>query len=474
MIKGIPRNLPIRVKNGVFQFMHTMKVQRISEFQTEILFPIFQKNYSAYLSSFNNSKLGKIHTAIPWRSLVKVFGLKDHVKGPSSIFSPKGKVALMFLKHYACCSDEKLIEQLNANIHYQIFCDLLIPPAHPLKNFKIVSEIRCEIAGHLDIDEVQKVLANHWKQYCENKDSMSCDATCYQSYLRYPTDVKLLYECVDWNYEQLKYLSKLNSQKVPRTKVGKWKRRYKSYSKSRRPSRQATRSIKRGLLKLLKKIDRCIDRLCIQPQFKVVCKFWQRRETTKQILVQQWSNFFEGKKITDRIVSLDKPYIRPIVRGKEIKKVEFGAKVHKIQIDGISFIEHLSFDAFNEGTRFKSSIYESQRLMNTKIKVVGADGIYATNENRKYASKENIKTDFKRKGPKGKHQHHFDQLSQMITKERASALEGSFGTEKEHFLLNRIKARSELTEKLWIFFGIHTCNALKIGNRMAQQTTKAA
>ena len=69
---------------------------------------------------------------------------------------------------------------------------------------------------------------------------------------------------------------------------------------------------------------------------------------------------------------------------------------------------------------------------------------------------------------------HFDQLAKMITKQRASALEGSFGTDKEHFLLNRIKARSELTERLWIFFGIHTSNALKIGKRMAQIATKAA
>ena len=451
-----------------------MKVQRISGFQTEILFPIFQKNYSAYLSSFTASKLGKIHAAIPWTALVKSLGLIDHVKGPNSIFSPKGKVALMFLKHYACCSDEKLIEQLNANIHYQLFCDLIIPPGHSLKNYKIVSEIRCELAQCLDIDKSQKVLADHWKGYCENKDSMSCDATCYESYIRYPTDVKLLYECVEWNYEQLKYLSLVNRRKVARTKIGKWKRRYKGYSKSRRPSKQATRSIKRGLLKLLVKIDGCIDQLSIQPQLKLVCKFWQRRETTKQILAQQWAKFFEDKKITNRIVSLDKPYIRPIVRGKEVKKVEFGAKVHKIQIDGISFIEHLSFDAFNEGIRFKSSIFQAQKLMNTRIRIVGADGIYANNENRKYASKQNIKTDFKRKGPKGKHQHHFRQLAKMITKQRASALEGSFGTEKEHFLLNRIKARSELTEKLWIFFGIHTCNALKIGNRMAQQLTKAA
>lgn len=39
--------------------------------------------------------------------------------------SPKsGRLALMFLKHYACCSDQKLIEQLNSNLNYQFFCDI--------------------------------------------------------------------------------------------------------------------------------------------------------------------------------------------------------------------------------------------------------------------------------------------------------------------------------------------------------------
>ena len=64
---------------------------------------------------------------------------------------------------------------------------------------------------------------------------------------------------------------------------------------------------------------------------------------------------FEGRKVSDRIVSIDRHYVRPIVRGKETKSVEFGAKVNNIQIDGISFIEHLSFKAFNECIRLKEA-----------------------------------------------------------------------------------------------------------------------
>ena len=41
---------------------------------------------------------------------------------------------------------------------------------------------------------------------------------------------------------------------------------------------------------------------------------------------------FAGKKVSDRIVSIDRHYVRPIVRGKETKSVEFGAKVNNIQI----------------------------------------------------------------------------------------------------------------------------------------------
>ena len=63
------------------------------------------------------------------------------------------------------------------------------------------------------------------------------------------------------------------------------------------------------------------------------------------------SSLTARESIPDRIVSIAKPYVRPIERGKEVKSVEFGAKCNNILVDGISLIEKLSFNAFNEGTR---------------------------------------------------------------------------------------------------------------------------
>lgn len=55
---------------------------------------------------------------------------------------------------------------------------------------------------------------------------------------------------------------------------------------------------------------------------------------------------FEDRKVSERIVNIDRHYIRPIIRGEEIKSIEFGTKAGNIQINGISFIENISFKAW--------------------------------------------------------------------------------------------------------------------------------
>ncbi len=117
-------------------------------------------------------------------------------------------------------------------------------------------------------------------------------------------------------------------------------------------------------------------------------------------IVRQQDDRFNRCEVRHRIVSIDHPYIRPIVRGKENRRVEFGAKVNNIQIDGISFIEHHSFEAFNEGVRLRQCVEYQESLTGIKVGRIGMDSIYANNENRKYCTENNIVTGFARKGPK--------------------------------------------------------------------------
>ena len=152
-----------------------MKIRRISNFQSQISFPNLDRDLELYRSSFLSSSLGQLYQSIPWEALIKELGLKDSHKGPRSIFSPRGKIALMFLKHYAACSDRKLIEQLNGNIDYQFFCDLQLPIGYRIKNYKIVSAIRCEIAAVLDIDCLQTALLKSWRSYLKDLGSITCE-----------------------------------------------------------------------------------------------------------------------------------------------------------------------------------------------------------------------------------------------------------------------------------------------------------
>ena len=52
--------------------------------------------------------------------------------------------------------------------------------------------------------------------------------------------------------------------------------------------------------------------------------------------------------VPDRIVSVSHPFVRPIVRGKAGKPVEFGAKLDISVVDGWTRLECYSFDAYNE------------------------------------------------------------------------------------------------------------------------------
>ena len=449
-----------------------VKIQKISEIEPSLGFTEFDM-LKKYRQSFATSELGRFHSQFPFSELARQIHLKSSTLGRKSYFSPEGKIALMVLKSYTNFSDSQLIEYLNGNIHYQSFCGVQIDPLHSLTNSKIVSAIRQELAEHLDIESLQLILAEHWKPYLENLHVCMTDATCYESHLHFPTDVKLLWEGIVWLHRHLcKHCRTLHIQR-PLNKYLDVSRAYLAYSKLRKRRKSQPSMIKRRLLQLLEKLldqlkqlhSSYRDRLTLPSDYQI-------RFSVMRVL-EQGKNLFAGKKVSDRIVSIDRHYLRPIIRGKETKSVEFGAKVNNIQIDGISFIEHISFKAFNEGVRLKDCIH-LQQLTRAGMKALAADSIYANNANRKFCTKYHISTSSKRKGRAAKDEPIRKILRSKLSRERATRLEGSFGTQKQHYSLARIKARNRKTEMLWIFFGIHTANAVCMIEKVEKKIRKAA
>ena len=291
------------------------KVQNISEIHPTLGFPEFDI-LEKYRKSFHASELGSLHSVFPFESIAKETGLSQSRLGRRNCFSPSAKIALMVLKAYTGFSDRLLVEHLNGNIHYQLFCGIMIDPSCPITNYKIISAIRNEVASRLDIDSLQKILASHWKPYLENLHVCMADATCYESHMRFPTDMKLLWESVEWLYRHVcMHCGKLGIRR-PRNKYTDVAASYLSYCKKRKRKASRTRMLKRRMIRLLEKL--IIQRDDIHREHGSSLTYTQdyqkRLSIIRKVLVQE-KELFEGRKVSDRIVSIDRHYVRPIVRG---------------------------------------------------------------------------------------------------------------------------------------------------------------
>jgi hypothetical protein len=433
---------------------------------------------------FINSELGKVYQSIPLDSLIDYCFKKPSSKkssaGRKSTLGTRGEIGLMFLKSYSNLSDRDLIDRLNTDFSYQFFCNVVIDPLRPIKDEQLPNKIRVKLSKRIEWNEFQKQLAIYWKKDLDHTQICMQDATCYETSMRYPTDVKILFEAIQYLEKYMTKLCILLTIAMPRNKFKDQYLKTLSYLKQRKKTYKQTRKRVKSLLYLLEKQLNQMEKLLSVKgkNINLGGRFMRRLPIIREVLQQRKEWYLTRQTPKNLIVSIDKPYIRPIVRGKENKRVEFGAKVNMLQVDGINFIDLLSFEAFHEGNRLKQAIALHRQLFG-KCTMVAADAIYATNENRTYCSTQKIQTNFIPKGKPTSDQTEKQQtqkLKALLNKERSTRLEGSFGTEKEIYGLKKIKARSRSTEMLWIYFGVHTRNAVQIASKreIQNQNQKAA
>lgn len=62
-----------------------------------------------------------------------------------------------------------------------------------------------------------------------------------------------------------------------------------------------------------------------------------------------------------------------------------------------------------------------------KVRLLGADTIYATNRNRQFCRSNNIITGFVRKGRAGKDEKNLKTVRKVINVKRSTEIEGAFG-----------------------------------------------
>ena len=89
-----------------------------------------------------------------------------------------------------------------------------------------------------------------------------------------------------------------------------------------------------------------------------------------------------GLSKSDRIVSIYQPHLRPIVRGKAKAKVEFGEKIGASIVNGYTYVDHLSWDAYNESSDLAMQLELCQKRFGMLPQEVQADKLYLGKSNR--------------------------------------------------------------------------------------------
>jgi len=187
---------------------------------------------------------------------------------------------------------------------------------------------------------------------------------------------------------------------------------------------------------------------------------------------QQWMWSNNKQSIADRIVSITQPHIRPIVRGKAVTAVEFGAKLSATCVDGYVFLSRISWDNFNESVDLKGQIEAYKKLVGVYPESVHVDKIYRTRENRAWCKERGIRISGSHDGrPKLKVSK--EARKQALEDEKIrNEIEGKFGQGKRRFSLSRVMAKLPDTAQtaiaiaflvmnlskmfrqiLWVFFG---------------------
>lgn len=430
----------------------------------------------------------KLASAIPWDRIVPHYdGLFKSNEGRAPI-SGRVIIGAIIIKHIENLTDRSTIEHISENIYMQYFLGYSsftdeAPFTAPLfvsirkrMTMELTNKISELIAVHCIVEAEQQEAAESVDDENDNltnggvatakeevaidskannpepteplpKGKLIMDATVAPQHITFPTDLKLL-DAARRKSEQLidkLYNAKLHGKVKPRTYrntarklfLNTAKKRSKSYQSIYKANGQQLRFLRRNLKHIITLLEP-YDQTPLSPKD---LKYLMVLHTVYEQQYYLFSN--RSKSVEHRIVNIHQPHVRPIVRGKDTAKVEFGSKLQVSLVDGFMFIDNLSWEAYNEGKLLQHSVLSYRQRLGYYPKEVLADKIYCNRENRKWLKERGIKLSAR---PLGRP----SAVADHIRPGDRNPIEGKFGQGKLAYGLDSIKAKLKETSESWI------------------------
>ncbi|MBY5959857.1 IS5 family transposase [Membranicola marinus] len=408
----------------------------------------------------------------PWDRCVKIYTRHFSNTGRSTI-NPRIVIGSLIIKHKLNLSDEETVQLISENPYMQFFLGLDEFYAEPLFAPSLFVEWRKKL-GNDTFNEFSDILSRicygdkmtkgEKTEVPKNKGKIKLDASVADQNIAYPTDLTLLNKArektegiIDILYDHVRDQIKVK----PRTYRKVARKKYLAESKKKQVNKKSLRSAIRYHLNCLdrniRSINEMLDMLQENPlPHKKMRDFW-----VIQTLNDQQREMYDNKinRCDDRIVNISQPYVRPILRGKAGKKIEFGTKLGLSLVEGIAKAETLSWDAYNESADLIPHVESYKKLHGYYPELVQVDKIYGTNKNRKWCRERNIRMTVVQKG-KQPEQTQYEKRKQRKEFNERNEVEGKIGQAKQSYGMNNIKAKLSKTSQSWIGLIIFVTNHL--------------
>jgi hypothetical protein len=445
--------------------------------QNQLILEGFETPFEQKLTKNNRWVL--LSKQIPWDEIVILYDRQFQSKEGRPPINGRIVLASVIIKHMLDLTDRETIQQISENMFMQYFLgyssftnetpfdpslfvdirerlslDIMnkiteLVLKHNIENFNTTEQVALKEADNGDNQKNEPSTPST----PEPKGTLLMDATVSPQNITYPTDLKVL------NSSRIKsekiidllYDKELHGQTKVRTYRNNARKDFLNTAKKKRKSQQEIIKANKkqlaylqrnlGHIEVLLKAYESTDKL---PPLKE--KDSKYLETIKIVNTQQSQKYIQKiDKIENRIVNIHQPHVRPIVRGKEGVKTEFGSKLQVSLIDGFSFIDKLSWENFNEGCELKVSVENYKKKFGYYPERVLADQIYCTRENRKWLKEKEVTLVAKPLGRPAK-----EAVSIHISPGERNPIEGKFGQAKVGYGMNNILAKLKETSESWI------------------------
>lgn len=419
-----------------------------------------------------NNRWVKLARLVPWDKLSHFYYSKMNSTKGAGALDARVVLGAIIIKHHESLSDEGCIEAIQENLYMQYLLGL--PSFQKEKVF--APSLFVEIRKRLGLDYWQTInniiikhntpannnnteggsgndVAPNTDIEPTNKGTMNIDATIVEQDIQYPTDLGILNESREKLEELIDIISFKTHQEKPRTYRIEARKKYLNVAKKKNKSHKKIRKAVGQQLNFVKRDLNHIEtllsgRISVDGLLdKYELKYLQVIHETYRQQKEMYTNHTHS--ITHRIVSIHQPHVRPMVRGKAGANVEFGSKIGVSIHNGLTYLDRLSWESYNETEDLKTSAENFKKHNGFYPAKINADQIYITRNNRNWCKERNIQLNGKPLGRPTEHtKEKLKELKQGVGER--NCVEGKFGQAKRWYGMGNIHAKLQATSESMI------------------------